>query len=81
VGMCGGLALLDLNYLEDKDAAVDMNLVMTGDGEFIELQGSGEEAVFTEAELAALLAVGKKGIAELIVGQKKALESLGISLI
>ena len=79
--MCGGLALLDLNYLEDKDAAVDMNLVMTGDGEFIELQGSGEEAVFTEAELAALLAVGKKGIAELIVGQKKALESLGISLI
>ena len=78
VGICGGEALLDLNYLEDKDAAVDMNLVMTSDLEFIELQGSGEEAVFTDNDLTALISVGKKGIAELLAGQKEALASLGI---
>lgn len=78
VGICDGEALLDLNYLEDKDAAVDMNLVMTSDLEFIELQGSGEETVFSEADLARLLAVGKKGIAELLAGQKKALEAVSI---
>ncbi len=80
VGMCGGEALLDLNYVEDKDAAVDMNLVMTSDLEFIELQGSGEEAVFSEAELAALLAVGKTGIAALLQGQREALAAQNISV-
>ncbi len=80
IGICGGEALLDLNYLEDKDAEVDMNLVMTSDLEFIELQGSGEESVFTESQLAALIVVGKKGITELLAGQKMALETLGISI-
>ena len=78
VGICDGVALLDLNYHEDKDAAVDMNLVMTSDLEFIELQGSGEESVFSESQLASLLAVGKKGISELLDEQKNALAALDI---
>ncbi|MGV3531748.1 MAG: ribonuclease PH [Chthoniobacteraceae bacterium] len=74
VGVSGGEALLDLDYLEDKDASVDMNLVMTEDGHFVELQGSGEETTFSEEELATMLSVGRKGIAELIALQRAALE-------
>jgi ribonuclease PH len=70
VGVVNGAALLDLNYAEDKDASVDMNLVMTEDGEFVEVQGSGEEQTFSEAELAAMLALGRKGIADLVVAQR-----------
>ena len=73
VGVSGGEALLDLDYLEDKDATVDMNLVMTEDGQFVELQGSGEETTFSEAELATMLQVGRKGISELIALQRAAL--------
>jgi ribonuclease PH len=73
VGVVNGEALLDLNYVEDKDAAVDMNLVMTEDGQFVELQGSGEEQTFSESELTAMLALGKKGIAELIRAQRAAI--------
>src|SRR5204863_2604498 len=73
VGVVHGEPLLDLNYLEDKDASVDMNLVMTGDGQFVEVQGSGEEQTFSEAELAAMLALGKRGIAELIRAQRAAI--------
>ena len=73
VGVVGGEALLDLNYAEDKDATVDMNLVMTGDGNFVELQGAGEESTFTEAELAAMVALGKKGIADLLAAQRAVL--------
>ncbi len=73
VGVCGGQPLLDLNYVEDKDAAVDMNLVMTEDGHFVEVQGSGEESTFSEDEFAAMLAVGRKGIMELIAAQRAAL--------
>lgn len=73
VGVSGGEALLDLDYLEDKDASVDMNLVMTEDGHFVELQGSGEETTFSEEELASMLRVGRKGIAELIALQRAAL--------
>ncbi len=80
VGICGGEVLLDLDYLEDKDAAVDMNIVMTSDLQFIEVQGSGEEAVFSEKELAQLLALGKKGVADLLRGQLNALEQQGISV-
>lgn len=80
VGMCGGAALLDLNYLEDKDASVDMNLVMTSDLEFIEIQGSGEEAVFQESELFAMLEVGKKGINDLIAAQKYILAVMEVAL-
>jgi ribonuclease PH len=75
VGVVGGEALLDLNYLEDKDAAVDMNLVMTEDGQFVEVQGSGEEQTFSESELTAMLALGKKGIAELITAQRAAINA------
>jgi len=73
VGIVGGAALLDLNYAEDVTATVDMNLVMNSAGEFIEVQGSGEEATFTEKQLADLLALGKTGIRELLAAQQKAL--------
>jgi len=75
VGVVNGEPLLDLNYLEDKDAAVDMNLVMTEGGQFVEVQGSGEEQTFSEGELAAMLALGKKGIGELISAQRAAISS------
>ncbi len=52
-----------------------MNLVMTGNGQFVEVQGSGEEQTFSEAELAAMLALGKKGIGELIAAQRAAISS------
>lgn len=57
-----GEAVLDLNYIEDSAANVDMNIVMTGAGQFVELQGTGEEATFSEEELTELLSLGKKGI-------------------
>jgi len=73
VGIVGGQPLLDLNYVEDVAATVDMNLVMNSAGEFIELQGSGEEATFTESQLAYLIALGKAGISQLLAAQQKAL--------
>jgi ribonuclease PH len=73
VGLVGGEALLDLCYTEDVAAAVDFNLVMNSAGEFIELQGTGEESTFNEAQLAALLALGKSGIRELLAAQEIAL--------
>ena len=73
VGVVAGEALLDLNYVEDKAATVDMNLVMTEDGNFVELQGAGEESTFTEAELAAMVALGKKGITDLLAAQRAVL--------
>jgi len=76
VGVVTGEPRLDLNYLEDKDAAVDMNLVMTEDGQFVEVQGSGEEQTFSETELAAMLALGKKGIAQLIAAQRAMIASV-----
>ncbi|MEJ0088980.1 MAG: ribonuclease PH [Limisphaerales bacterium] len=76
VGIVNGVPLLDLCYTEDVAASVDMNLVMNDSGQFIELQGSGEEATFSESELAALLALGKSGIKELLVAQQKALAEI-----
>ena len=73
VGICAGKGLLDLCYTEDAAAAVDFNLVMNSAGEFIELQGSGEEATFTEAQLAELLKLGKQGIGELLKAQQAAM--------
>jgi ribonuclease PH len=73
VGIVGNQPLLDLCYTEDVAATVDMNLVMTSSGEFIELQGTGEEATFTESQLADLLALGKSGIRQLLAAQEKAL--------
>ena len=75
VGVVNGEPLLDLNYLEDKDASVDMNLVMTANGQFVEVQGSGEEQTFSESELAAMLSLGKRGIAELIRAQRAAINA------
>jgi len=74
VGMANGRALLDLCYTEDVAAAVDLNLVMNAKGEFIEIQGTGEEATFTEVQLAELLALGKTGIRKLLAIQQQAIE-------
>lgn len=65
--------ILDLNYPEDKAATVDFNVVMTESGKFVEVQGSGEEAVFSSEEMAAMLELAKHGIAELIDLQKQAI--------
>jgi ribonuclease PH len=73
VGIVAGKPLLDLCYTEDVAATVDMNLVMNSAGEFIELQGSGEEATFTDTQLADLLALGKNGIRELLAAQQQAI--------
>ncbi len=73
VGIVNGQPICDLCYTEDVAAAVDMNLVMNSIGHFIELQGSGEESTFSEAQLAELLAIGKAGIRELLAAQQAAL--------
>jgi ribonuclease PH len=72
-GVFEGAPVLDLNYVEDKNATVDFNVVMTEMGEFVEVQGSGEEAVFSAAEMAAMLELSGKGIAELVTLQKAAI--------
>ncbi|MDE3066781.1 MAG: ribonuclease PH [Verrucomicrobiota bacterium] len=72
-GIVQDRALLDLCYAEDAAASVDLNLVTNAAGEFIEVQGSGEEAAFTDSQLRALLALGKAGIRELLAAQQAAL--------
>ena len=72
-GIVGGQATLDLDYEQDFAASVDMNVVMTGRGEFVEIQGTGEESTFSEAELAALIKVARQGIAQLTEVQRAAL--------
>jgi ribonuclease PH len=74
-GIYSGEALLDLNYVEDKDAAVDANFVMDEDGNFVELQGTGEESTYTAAQFNALLALGQKGIRELCELQRAAIRA------
>ncbi len=69
VGLFKGEALLDLNYLEDKDAEVDANVVMTGRGQFVEVQSSGEESTFSHAQLQQLLGLSQKGLIELAAAQ------------
>lgn len=71
VGVVENTPLLDLCYVEDSAAEVDMNVVMTGSGKFVEVQGTAESAPFSDKELNALLKHGKKGISELIRAQKK----------
>jgi ribonuclease PH len=73
IGIVNQRALLDLNYVEDAAAAVDFNLVMNSAGEFIELQGTGEEATFSEQQLSELLSLGKAGIRQLLETQEAAL--------
>lgn len=65
--------VLDLNYIEDSEAAVDMNVVMTGAGAFVELQGTGEEATFTREEMNGLVELAEEGIEQLFTLQKEAL--------
>jgi ribonuclease PH len=69
VGLLQGRPLLDLPYAEDKDAEVDCNIVMTGRGRFVEIQGAGEEATFTGEEFQTLLTLAQKGIRELSAAQ------------
>jgi ribonuclease PH len=76
VGMIGGAAVLDLNYEEDSKAGVDMNVVATEKGRFIELQGTGEGATFSEEEMQAMMALAKSGIAQLILKQREILGPL-----
>ena len=65
--------ILDLDYPEDKDASVDFNVVMTEDLEFVELQGSGEESVFTDEQMASMISLAKKGVKEITALQKQAI--------
>lgn len=74
VGVVNDEAVLDLCYEEDSKADVDMNLVMTGSGKFIEIQGTGEERPFDQNELTQMLALGEKGIRELMAIQKQIIE-------
>jgi ribonuclease PH len=71
VGVVGGVAMLDLCYQEDSQAEVDMNVVMTGAGRFVELQATAEKTAFDDSQLLDLLSLARTGIAELIVIQRK----------
>ena len=73
VGIVEKQPLLDLCYTEDADAEVDLNLVMDDAGQLIELQAAGEEATFSETQLADMLSLGKAGIRELLAAQRAAL--------
>jgi ribonuclease PH len=73
VGIVDGKPVSDLDYPMDFAAAVDMNVVMTGKGQFVEIQGTGEEATFSESELGKLLKLAKAGIKELTGIQKSAI--------
>ena len=73
VGKLEGTPLLDLCYVEDRDAEVDMNIVMTEGGQYVEVQGSGEEAVFTAEEMAQMLSLASQGIAAITKAQKAAI--------
>lgn len=75
VGVYKNTPVLDLNYLEDKDASVDANLVMTGSGHYVEVQSSGEESTFSRSELDALLELGAKGIDTIAELQEQAISA------
>jgi len=71
-GVCGGTAVLDLDYAEDSAADTDANFVMTGDGRIVEVQGTAEKEPFSEEQLLTLLALARKGVAKLVDLQKMA---------
>jgi len=73
VGIIGGVPMLDLDYSEDSKAHVDMNVVATDKGRFVELQGTAEGATFSEEEMNAMMALAKQGIGALIEKQKEVL--------
>jgi ribonuclease PH len=74
VGIVGEASLLDLKYDEDSRAEVDMNVVCTGDGRFIEVQGTAEGSPFTREQMDTLLEMGRKGIEQLVLVQREAIE-------
>jgi ribonuclease PH len=76
VGILNGQVLLDLCFSEDVAAQVDLNIVMTGPGEFVELQGTGEEATFTEKQLSTMVALARQGLGQLFELQKAALAAV-----
>ena len=73
VGICGGKPTLDLDYAHDSTAEVDLNVVMTGDGRFVEIQGTAEREPFDDAQFDALRALAKKGIAKILAAQRQVL--------
>lgn len=73
VGVVGGRPVLDLDYPEDSTAEVDMNVVMTGGGAFVEVQGTAEQTPFDKERLAELLALAERGIGQLVDLQRRAL--------
>jgi ribonuclease PH len=75
VGLAGDTALLDLDYAEDSTCDTDMNVVMTGRGGFVEVQGTAEGAAFSREQMDALLALAAQGIADLVAAQRRALEA------
>src|SRR5687767_8973714 len=76
VGVVNGVPMIDLNYEEDSSAAVDMNVVMTGSGEFVEVQATGERNTYTEEQLIQMLALARTGIAELLTIQRDAIANV-----
>ena len=78
-GVLDGNPIVDLNYEEDKAVTVDFNLVATEDGDFVEVQGSGEEATFAQSQLEQMLVLSRKGIADLIAAQRAVLARLMVT--
>ena len=78
MGMVKGHVCIDLDYIEDSGADVDMNVVMTGKGRFIEVQGTGERATFDEREMRSLLRLARAGIRRLTAHQRKLLSGSGL---
>src|SRR5437667_7864138 len=78
-GVLDGNPIVDLNYEEDKAVTVDFNLVATEDGDFVEVQGSGEEATFAQTQLIEMLVLSRKGIADLIAAQRAVLARLMVT--
>jgi ribonuclease PH len=73
LGVLDGIVLLDLAYAEDQRADTDLNLVMTGEGGIVEIQGTAEKTPFTASQLEQMLAIGRRGIAELVEAQRRCL--------
>jgi ribonuclease PH len=78
-GILNGTAIVDLNYEEDKAVTVDFNLVATEDGDFVEVQGSGEEATFAHPELDQMMTLARNGISDLIAAQRAVLARIMVS--
>ena len=78
-GILDGQPIVDLSYEEDKEVTVDFNLVATEDGDFVEVQGSGEEATFAQSDLDQMMTLARKGIADLIAAQRAVLARIMVS--